>query len=148
MCHTGKRPRVLWLLSPENTHGREQRRLSQTLQQCQQNNRRQCKKFYLSIGQFILVGVFLLFCVEVGFVCLFLNTVRLVKAWTRTHPRGCGRSVFGDILNSTGKVLGQPALINSTLTWVVRLHQRSLPIPSLWVFVQYMTKCPLQGWKK
>lgn len=33
----------------------------------------------------------------------------------QTHTRGCGISVFVDTLNSTGKVLEQPALINSNL---------------------------------
>lgn len=37
------------------------------------------------------------------------------ESLNQTYPRGCGISVSVDTLNLTGKVLEQPALINSNL---------------------------------
>lgn len=52
-----------------------------------------------------------------GRVCLLGFTYcETSQSLDQTHPRGCGISVFGDIANSTGKVLEQPALNNFTLT--------------------------------
>lgn len=58
-----------------------------------------------------MVGVFLLYCRVCLLVFKYYETGESLD-WT--HPRAYGISVLGNILNSTRKVLEQPALIDST----------------------------------